>query len=72
MSVVDLAQGRALTQLTVGDYPEGIAYSSRRDRVYVASWFDNALFEIDPGSRKALGRLPCQDGSRAYGQFIVE
>jgi YVTN family beta-propeller protein len=72
VSVISPLTGETLATVNVGDYPEGIQYSVTRDRIYVASWFDNALYEINPESFKLERTMACGDGSRAFGSFIAE
>ena len=71
MSIVDLKRGITLAQLAVADYVEGIDYDDELDRYYVASWFDNMLIVIDGKTEQIIARIPCEDGTRAFGKFIL-
>jgi YVTN family beta-propeller protein len=72
VSVLALASAKEIKRIPVGDYPEGIDYSSVLGRCYVASWFDNALLVINPDKLAVEAQIPCGDGGRAFGDFIRE
>ena len=72
MSVVDLDDEREIERIVVGDYPEGIDIRVNARRVYVANWFSNSISVIDADSLEMVDEFAAGDGSRAFGDFILE
>ncbi len=72
LSVVDLETRREIAAVAVGEYPEGVGYVTALDRVYVANWLSNDMVAFDPDRLTIAGSVPCEDGSRAFGNFILQ
>ena len=70
--MLDLEEREEITRIAVGDYPEGLSFSARARRLYVANWFDNSLSVIDVDTASVIDTIATGDGSRAFGLFILE
>ena len=71
VSVIDAKTQKVTATIRVGGTPEGIAYDNKHQRVYVASWMDNALTVIDAKNNKVIDTIKTGSQSRAFGQFIA-
>ena len=72
MSVIDLKKRNELRRIEVGDYPEGIDFVSAHNQIYVANWFSNSISVIDAESLAVVAEIECGDGTRAFGQFVMQ
>ncbi|MDZ4210384.1 MAG: hypothetical protein U1C59_01570 [Methylotenera sp.] len=70
VSVIDGKTQKVIQTINVGGTPEGIAFDNKHQRVYVASWMDNALTVIDAKTNKVVDTIKTGAQSRAFGQFI--
>ncbi|HEY8354131.1 MAG TPA: hypothetical protein VIK69_03875 [Methylophilaceae bacterium] len=68
--MVDVQQRSVIATIDVDGFPEGIAFDAGRQRVYVASWMDNAVSVIDARNNRKIGTIPTGSQSRSFGQFI--
>jgi YVTN family beta-propeller protein len=59
-----------MSEITVGDKPEGISTHSDDVHVYVANWFDNTVSVINANTLKVTDTIKTGSGSRAFGQFF--
>ena len=71
VSVFDEQSLARLTEIPVGEYPEGIAGTADGGRVMVACWFSNELWAIDPLRLRVAGKATTGDGPRAFGLFVA-
>ncbi|MDP6183414.1 MAG: YncE family protein, partial [Gammaproteobacteria bacterium] len=72
VSVIDLKKRNELRRIEVGDYPEGIDFVSAHNQIYVANWFSNSISVIDAESLAVVAEIECGDGTRAFGQFVMQ
>ena len=68
----DLQRRREVTRIDVGDYPEGIDFAHKEDRIFVANWFSNSVSVIDAETLEVTREIVTGDGSRAFGHFIMQ
>ena len=70
LSMFDGPDYRPLPDISVGDYPEGIAVSADGARAYVAVWMDNKLAEVDVASGQVVRNIAVGESPRAFGLFL--
>jgi YVTN family beta-propeller protein len=69
VTAFDLATLKPITDIDVGDHPEGIE-ADEAGRVYVANWGDNTLSVLDSQTLKVLRTIPTGNGPRSFGTFL--
>ena len=72
VTVVDLNERIEISQIDVGDYPEGIAFITAHDQFFVADWYSNSVSVIDAESLELIDEIACGNGSRAFGEFVMQ
>ncbi|WP_322186489.1 beta-propeller fold lactonase family protein [Fulvimarina sp. 2208YS6-2-32] len=71
LSVFDAGTYRALGEIAIGEYPEGIEASADGRFVYVANWFDGTLAKVDTDTLDITETVDVGNGPRAFGNFIA-
>jgi YVTN family beta-propeller protein len=61
-----------LTQITVGNNPQGISIRIREREVYVVNASNNSVSIINADTLKVVDEIATGAGSRAFGSFILE
>jgi YVTN family beta-propeller protein len=68
--VIDTVANKVIATIPVGGFPEGISYDAQHNRIYVASWMDDAVDVIDAKTNQKINSIATDSKSRAFGQFI--
>ena len=71
VSVINLSAKKVITEIKVGQVPEGIKVDLKSGNVYVANWGSGEVTIIDGSTHKVIQQIKTGDKSRAFGEFMM-